>query len=96
MSMQYLDSVTITNPAGTTIYSGACDLQDNADRFRTTSNGLLIDQGDGRGFLPVANVAKSLKPGFTGAAVFRDGRSENVAIAHVDRLDDSFSYNYDS
>lgn len=89
--MEYSESIVIGAK-----YSGAADVQDNSDRFSTDRGGLLVDQGDGRIFVPVAVRALALVPGDAVVITYADTTTETVVLGEIDRLDDSFSFMYDA
>lgn len=94
MSLQYLDSVVVTAAAdASTVYSGPCDYQVNDYRHGVNRQGLLVDRGDGRCYLPVSIGALTTKPtaGDTLSITLRSGGTQAGAIGTVDTLDDSFS-----
>jgi len=96
--VRYKEAIVITNPAATTIYSGSVDMQENADREIIDRRGMLVDQGDGRGFLPtsIRDMSPEIERGHSGALTWENGDTATVIVAEVDRLDDSFTYVYDS
>lgn len=101
MSLQYLDSVVITaaSDGATTVYSGACDYQYNDTRHGVNAQGLLIDRGDGRCYVPDATFLRAESPrptpGDAVAITIRGGGgTQNGAVGNVDFHDDSFTVNH--
>lgn len=93
MSMGFDDSVLITAADASEVYDGKCDYQVNDDRHGVNRQGLLVDRGDGRCYLPVKIGALATKPtaGNPVTITLRTGGTQAGAVGTVDTLDDSFS-----
>ncbi len=109
MGLGYPDSCAITRTTGETqtpsggwstgtpgdVYVGPCDYQDGATRYRN-QDGVVMDDGDGRLYLPESAPWNTLRAGDNVLVTFREGDAGSFTVAEADRLDGSCAVRRDT